>query len=267
MERSWIKDDDVLKSRLEVLRGRPLEDLELELDRWKERSDPLLLCKNPLVSVHMVTYNHEPFIRQALDSVLMQQCDFPFEVVIGEDCSTDRTREICFEYQVKYPDKIRVLYAEENSFRRHRSQCINVWRVTKSCRGEFAAWCEGDDYWVDPKKLQKEVDIFRQHPQVGFVFSGAIIDNSQEKRFMSVEGLIQKTPSGIISGKNFFEWTMYRKSFCMFTPTMMWRHRIYREQLNELQLKHWAARASFQRNAGLFAIARDGCLSGLQRVS
>jgi len=103
----------------------------------------------------------------------MQKTDFPFEFVIGEDCSPDKTREICFEYQKKYPDKIRVLWSEKNLYRNPHPAGGNGARTTAHCRGEFIAFCEGDDYWTDPLKLQKQVDVMRAHPEVSLCFCGA----------------------------------------------------------------------------------------------
>jgi glycosyltransferase involved in cell wall biosynthesis len=119
-----------------------------------------------LVSVKMITYNHAPYIAQAIEGVLEQQTNFPFELVIGEDCSTDGTREIVFEYQKKYPDVIRVITSESNVGMKR-----NGYRTTKVCRGEYIAFCEGDDYWHDPSKLQKQVDYLESHPGCGLVYS------------------------------------------------------------------------------------------------
>ncbi len=122
-----------------------------------EMSDSRRLCKNPLVSVHMVTYNHEAWITEAIEGVVMQETDFEYELVIGEDGSIDRTREICFEYQKRYPDKIRVMWSEQNlGCRKNGLRC----RIRE--RGEIIALCEGDDFWTDPKKLQKQVDLLRE---------------------------------------------------------------------------------------------------------
>lgn len=128
-----------------------------------ETSDNEKLCRNPLVSVHMITYNHERYIRQAIEGVMMQKTDFEFELVIGEDASPDKTREICFEYQKKYPDKIRVLWSENNTF----AIGANMVRVDAACRGKYIAFCEGDDYWINPNKLQRQVDAFRNNPKLG----------------------------------------------------------------------------------------------------
>ena len=162
-----------LKEELEILRGEPIEVFDGDpMDiPCIETSDAEKLCKHPVVSVHMLTYNHEPYIRQAIEGVMMQKTDFEFELVIGEDCSQDKTREICFEYQKKYPDKIRVLWWHENVLKLGG----NGRRNRAHCRGEFIAFCEGDDYWIDPLKLQKQVDVMRQHPNVGICFCGAKI--------------------------------------------------------------------------------------------
>ena len=90
-----------VKEEFEMLRGEPIKVFEGDSMNIPciETSDAEKLCKHPIVSVHMLAYNHEPYIRQAIEGVMMQQTDFEFELVIGEDCSTDKTREICFEYQ------------------------------------------------------------------------------------------------------------------------------------------------------------------------
>jgi glycosyltransferase involved in cell wall biosynthesis len=120
----------------------------------------------PLVSVRMTTYNHAPYIAQAIEGVLKQQTNFPFELVIGEDCSTDGTREIVFEYQEKYPDVIRVITSESNVGMKR-----NGLRVMKACRGKYFAFCEGDDYWHHPYKLQMQIDYMESHPECGLVYS------------------------------------------------------------------------------------------------
>lgn len=113
----------------------------------------------PLVSIVCVTYNHEPYLRQALDSFLMQQCNFPFEIVLAEDCSTDSTREICDEYASKYPDIINYIRSDNNV-----GAVENEARAIRAAKGKYIALCEGDDYWTDVKKLQKQVDFLEAHP-------------------------------------------------------------------------------------------------------
>lgn len=131
-----------------------------------ETSDAGKLCQHPLVSIHMTTYNHEGFIRQAIEGAVMQETDFEYELVVGEDCSQDRTRDICFEYQKKHPTKIRVLWSDSNLW--HVGG--NHKRVDARCRGKYIAYCEGDDYWTDPKKLQKQVEYMEAHPGCAMTF-------------------------------------------------------------------------------------------------
>jgi glycosyltransferase involved in cell wall biosynthesis len=119
-----------------------------------------------LVSVMMITYNHAPYIAKGIEGVLQQKTNFPFELVIGEDCSTDGTREIVFEYQKKYPDIIRVITSDKNV-----GMIKNGSRTQKACRGKYVAICEGDDYWHHPCKLQKQVDYMENHPECGLVHS------------------------------------------------------------------------------------------------
>ena len=106
------------------------------------------------VSIAMITYNHERFLKEALDSILCQKTNFPFEVVIGEDCSMDNTRKIVQEYEEKYPDIIKPLYHKKN-----KGMIGNVYEVLMNCTGEYIAFLEGDDYWTDINKLQKQVDF------------------------------------------------------------------------------------------------------------
>lgn len=129
-----------------------------ELIPCKETCSQMSLCKHPFVSVRIVTYNHESYIADCLNSVLAQKTDFEFEIVIGEDCSQDKTREICLAYQRRYPKTIRVLWSDENVYKIGG----NVRRCDMRCRGEYIALLEGDDYWTDPLKLQKEVDLIRK---------------------------------------------------------------------------------------------------------
>ena len=109
------------------------------------------------LSVFVVTYNQEKYIRQCLDGILMQEVDFDYEVVIGEDHGTDGTRAICEEYAQKYP-QIRLLPLMDNL------GIVKNWkRVLSECTGEYVAMCEGDDYWTDSKKLQKQLNFMESH--------------------------------------------------------------------------------------------------------
>ena len=112
----------------------------------------------------MVTYNHEKYISQAIESVLMQKTNFPFQLIIGEDCSTDGTRDIVKKYAEAYPDKIKTILNPHNI-----GPLRNAEQVFKACTGKYIAMLEGDDYWTDPYKLQKQVDFLEANPDHGLV--------------------------------------------------------------------------------------------------
>jgi glycosyltransferase involved in cell wall biosynthesis len=126
-----------------------------------EISDASKLPAQPLVSVYMLAYNHEKFITTAIKNVIAQRHDFPIELVIGEDCSPDRTREIALEFQRTHPDLVRVITSNRNSGMRANSK-----RSMDACRGKYIAVCEGDDYWTHPSKLKRQVDLFADRPQL-----------------------------------------------------------------------------------------------------
>ncbi len=111
------------------------------------------------VSVAMITFNHEKYIREAIEGVLMQKTNFQYELVIGEDHSTDGTREICCEYASLNPGIIRILPSDTNL-----GIMLNFSRTLRECSGKYIAICEGDDYWTDPTKLQKQVDFLNANP-------------------------------------------------------------------------------------------------------
>ena len=128
----------------------------------------------PLVSICCITYNHRDFIRDALDGFLSQRTDFPYEILINDDASTDGTADIIREYEQKYPEKIRALLQTENQYSKgitNPSGAFNFPRV----RGRYVAMCEGDDYWTDPEKLQKQVDYMEAHPDCSLCFHSARI--------------------------------------------------------------------------------------------
>jgi glycosyltransferase involved in cell wall biosynthesis len=126
----------------------------------------------PTVSVVMVTYNHERYIAQALDSALEQVTDFDFEIIVGEDCSTDRTREIVRDYAARAGGRVR-LFARE----RNLGLSENLRRSWAACRGEYIAILEGDDYWTDSRKLQRQADALEAHPEWALCFHRARVIN------------------------------------------------------------------------------------------
>lgn len=139
--------------------------------------------ENPVVSVCMITYNHEKFISEAIEGVLMQKTNFPIELIIGEDCSTDNTRKIVKEYEKKYPEIIVAQYPQTNL-----GMMKNFTSVLQSARGKYIALCEGDDYWTDPLKLQKQVDFLERNTDYGLVFAKVKVYKESTKSFVSEFG-------------------------------------------------------------------------------
>ena len=118
-----------------------------------------------MLSVVMTTFNHERYIATAIESVLRQQTDFPIEIVIGEDCSTDRTLNIVLDYQSQYPEAIRIIRTETNVGWR-----ANYRRTIAAARGRYIALLDGDDYFTHRKKLQMQVDLLEANPDVGMCY-------------------------------------------------------------------------------------------------
>jgi glycosyltransferase involved in cell wall biosynthesis len=127
--------------------------------------------KVPLVSIVCLSYNHEKFIRQCLDGFINQKTNFSFEIIIHDDASTDNTQEIIREYEQKYPQLLVPIYQKINQFR--NNQGINIWTdiTFPISRGKYIALCEGDDYWTDPLKLQKQVEYMERNSKIGLVFT------------------------------------------------------------------------------------------------
>ncbi len=130
--------------------------------------------EKPLVGVCMIAYNQEDFIAQAIEGVLMQKTDFDLELVIGEDYSTDETRKICNEYKKQFPDKIRILARERNL-----GMPTNFADTLENCLGKYVALCEGDDYWTDPLKIQKQIDFLEKNRDFAICFHNAdVLDDN-----------------------------------------------------------------------------------------
>jgi len=110
----------------------------------------------PLVSICCITYNHELYIEDALEGFLIQETDFPIEILIHDDASIDKTRDIIREYEAEYPNLIKPLYQAENQYSKgNKPSLINMQRA----KGRFIAFCEGDDYWTDPAKLSTQINF------------------------------------------------------------------------------------------------------------
>ncbi|MBP8156206.1 MAG: glycosyltransferase [Leadbetterella sp.] len=132
--------------------------------------------QKPLVSVHLLTYNHAKFIAQSIESVVNQKTNFPFEIVIGDDHSTDGTSQIVDQYAAKYPELIKVVRGKTNG-----GPQPNSIRILENSQGKYMAALEGDDYWIDPLKLQKQADFMDQNPDFAICFTNTRVEFFENK--------------------------------------------------------------------------------------
>ncbi len=134
---------------------------------------------SPLVSISCIVYNHAPYIRQCLDGFILQKNDFPFEILIHDDASTDETANIIREYEAKYPDIIKPIYQTENQYSRGVRGIAAKFNFTRA-KGKYIALCEGDDYWTDPYKLQKQVDFLEANEDFMICFHSVKVKREKE---------------------------------------------------------------------------------------
>lgn len=142
----------------------------------------------PLVTIRCLVYNHEDTIRQCLDGFVMQQTDFPFEAVVHDDASTDASASIIREYAERYPDIIKPILETENQYSKGGGVLKRI--MDEATRGIYVALCEGDDAWLDPLKLQKQVGYLEEHPDCSMVCSDAVI--LTEKGILTEKDLVDR---------------------------------------------------------------------------
>ena len=144
----------------------------------------------PLVSICCICYNQEEYIGDTLDGFVMQHTNFSFEIVISDDCSSDQTRRIITEYKQQYPNLIHDISPQNN-----KGVFSNFLYTLQHTRGKYLAFCEGDDFWIDPYKLQKQVDFMESHPEVGLCYTDYNL--CSEKQIVE-EDIFHNNPSRII---------------------------------------------------------------------
>lgn len=148
-----------------------------------------------MVTIRCITYNHERYIRQCLEGFVMQKTNFTYEAIVHDDASTDGTADIIREYAEKYPEIIKPIFETENQYSKKDGSLSRI--MNAHTHGRYVAMCEGDDYWIDPLKLQKQVDFLNLNPDISLVFSNRIILNES-----SGEQYIQKYKKKYYSSKD-----------------------------------------------------------------
>lgn len=178
------------------------------------------------VSCHVITYNHIDYISQCLDGILMQKTDFDFEIIIGDDLSDDGTRELVQQYADKYPDLIKL------NLRKKRGIGIpgkeNFVSTLNMCHGEYISLCDGDDYWTDPLKLQKQVDFLEANKDYVLCFHKVDILQPDGK---IVDDFITKIPTEYRLRENIINNANY-----IHSPTVLFRNLI-RDEINSLEFQ------------------------------
>lgn len=154
-----------------------------------------------MVSVLCTAYNHEKYIRQCLDGFVMQKTNFKYEVIVHDDASTDKTADIIREYEKKYPDIIKPIYQTENQY----SKGVYLGRIMyPKCNGKYIASCEGDDFWIDEFKLQKQVDVLENNLNCKLCVC-TVRDANEDGTFRDTTHPSEIIESGIISTEDFFK--------------------------------------------------------------
>lgn len=159
------------------------------------------------VSVLCMAYNHEKYIRKTLDGFINQQIDFSFEVLVHDDASTDKTADIIREYVEKYPNIIKPIFQTENQYSKNVDidRCI----LRTLAKGEYIAYCEGDDYWIDPYKLQKQVDFLDENPQYVATAHNCIFVDAEGQEITSIYPMYRRYCSHRYTLKRFSRDVVY----------------------------------------------------------
>lgn len=175
----------------------------------------------PLVSILCITYNHVKFIRSCLESLVNQKCDFPFEIIIYDDASTDGAQDIIKEFYKKYPNLITPILRTENQWSKNPG-VIDILYNNPQAKGKYIAFCEGDDYWIDQDKLQKQVMILEAYPECTLT-CGAYLQINKDKKDVVCQKTWQTENPEDINGR-FFELEDLSNNFFIKTSTSMFRN-------------------------------------------
>lgn len=209
-----------------------------------------------MVSIRCITYNHAPYIRQCLEGFVMQKTNFRFQAVVHDDASTDGTTDIVREYAEKYPDIIVPMYEEENRWSKHDGSLLTI--MYPLLVGKYLAHCEGDDFWTDPYKLQKQVDFLETHPDYVLTYTDySVVDiNSQvlnRKKTRRYSG--ECTDRLLIKGNFIFTGTsLYRREYDNEWPSFLMNLPVKTKQSDYV---HWL----FLSKKGLFKYISENTTS------
>ena len=160
----------------------------------------------PLVAIHCLVYNHEPYLRDCFEGFVMQQTNFPFVAIVHDDASTDGSAAIIREYEEKYPDIIKPIYETENQWRKPDGSLTRIMNTAIEATGaKYVAMCEGDDYWTDPLKLQKQVDILEADESLMLCCTNCSVVDNHSMEIQAVRGgVVRDDIAGRYNLRDFF---------------------------------------------------------------
>ncbi len=190
--------------------GKQISDRSHEMEYYKDDKDIM-------VSICCLVYNHEPYLRQCFDGFVMQKTNFPIEILVHDDASTDHSADIIREYTEKYPDLFKPIYQKENQY--SKGVKITMTYQIPRAKGKYIAMCEGDDYWTDPHKLQKQVDFLEGHDDYVMCAHNSIVKDESTGIMRCFNNWLQEDTYGYsdIISKNWF----------IPTQSMLFRKDIY----------------------------------------
>lgn len=204
-----------------------------------------------MVSIRCLVYNHEPYLRQCLDGFVMQKTTFRFEAIVHDDVSTDGSAAIIREYAEKYPDIIKPIFETENQYSKRDGSLRRV--MDAHTRGKYTAFCEGDDYWTDPLKLQKQVDYMEKHPDCSLCFHANYnVKGERQTMVRQYDRNMDDCPTGdLIRGGGGF----------MATNSMMYHSDFWKQELPE-----WAKNLPIGDLPLMLRLAESGKVAYLDEV-
>lgn len=182
------------------------------------------------VSVCCIVFNHEKYLRQCLDGLLMQETNFDYEILVHDDASTDSSAGIIKEYENRYPDKIRPIYQTENQY--SKGVRIAVKHIYPKCRGKYIAVCEGDDFWTDVHKLQKQFDAMESQPECA-ICTHTVCGVDEGGKPVGKLFPDKPFPQGVTTSRDFFRYLFSGESYPFHTSSYFFRNDCIRDILGE----------------------------------
>ena len=202
----------------------------------------------PLVATSTLTYNHESYIRDCIEGILMQKTTFPVHIFVFEDCSTDNTIEILKEYETKYPHLFTIFYQPENTYEKPiRRKAMKSYFQARNV-AKYIAMCEGDDYWTDPYKLQKQVDFLGNNPKCSLVYTGCEIH-----KYLNDKKRISHNIAELIDANSYL-----KNNYFMATASFLLRSEVYKCPEEDWMHKSYAGDFIVKHKA--LIIGNIGCL-------